>query len=184
MEFSGYVINEFQFHTQAYAIDKATQYSGVSQVSHTRQIASAKDKNPIYGDESFYGVIDEIWKLDYHMFNLPAFKCYWFDSNSGVKVDDMGFTLINTNRLGHKYDPFILASQFKQVFYTTDQLDENWVVVSMMPKGMYKSDLNNETDDHMQFESPVDAQASLFIDGGDNDDFLYTRPDAKGIWVE
>ncbi|KAJ0077590.1 hypothetical protein Patl1_35363 [Pistacia atlantica] len=49
---------------------------------------------------------------------------------------------------------------------------------------MYKSDLNNEIDDHMQFESPVDAQAYLFIDGGDNDDFLYTRPNAKGIWKQ
>ncbi|KAJ0092551.1 hypothetical protein Patl1_26119 [Pistacia atlantica] len=39
------------------------------------QIASAKDKNPIYGDVSFYGVIDEIWELDYHMFNQPVFKC-------------------------------------------------------------------------------------------------------------
>ncbi|KAJ0103117.1 hypothetical protein Patl1_05271 [Pistacia atlantica] len=54
------------------------------------------------------------------MFNLPIFKCDWFDSNGGVKVDDLGFTLINTNRLVHKSDPFILASQAKQVFYTTN----------------------------------------------------------------
>ncbi|KAJ0046827.1 hypothetical protein Pint_05167 [Pistacia integerrima] len=117
------------------------------------------------------------------MFNLLVFKCDGFDSNGGVKVDDLGFTLVNTNRLGHKSDPFILASQAKHVFYTTEQLDENWVVV-MMPKRMYKSDLNNEIDDYIQFESPVDAQASLFVNGGDNDDFLYTRQDAEGIWVE
>ncbi|KAJ0096178.1 hypothetical protein Patl1_15856 [Pistacia atlantica] len=108
----------------------------------------------------------------------------WFDSNGGVKVDDLGFTLVNTNRLCHKSDLFILASQAKQVFYIVDQLDENWVAVFVMPKRVYKLNLNNEIDDHMQFESPVDAQAFLFIDGGDNDDFLYTCSDAEGIWIE
>ncbi|KAJ0038361.1 hypothetical protein Pint_22698 [Pistacia integerrima] len=116
MKFLSYVINEFQFHTRACDIDRVTQCIGVSLVAHTMQIASVKDKNPIYGDVSFYEVIDEIWELDYHMFNFPVFECDWFDRNGGVKVDDLGFTLVNTNRLCHKSDPFLLASQAKTSF--------------------------------------------------------------------
>ncbi|KAJ0025456.1 hypothetical protein Pint_08193 [Pistacia integerrima] len=114
---------------------------------------------------------------------MSVFKCDWFNSNGGVKVDDLGFTLVNINRLGHRFDPFILTFQAKQVFYTLDQLDENWVVVSMMPKRIYRSKLNNEFENHMQFDSLVDAQASLFINGGDNDDFFVYTPNAKDIWV-
>ncbi|KAL8541459.1 hypothetical protein ACS0TY_002649 [Phlomoides rotata] len=42
---------------------------------------------------TFYGVIDEIWELDYYNFRIPIFKCIWVDNNNGIKVDDLGFTL-------------------------------------------------------------------------------------------
>ncbi len=81
------------------------------------QVASARDQNPIVGDLSFYGVIEEIWLLDYTAFKVLVFKCNWVNSNGGVKVDELGFILVDLERKGHKDDPFILASQAKQVFY-------------------------------------------------------------------
>ena len=81
---------------------------------------------------SYYGVLNEIWDIDYHMFIIPLFKCDWVQNNGGVKIDEFGFTLVDLNRLGHKSDPFILASQATQVFYVTDQLDKRWSVVSHM----------------------------------------------------
>lgn len=87
------------------------------------QISTAKDKHPIIGNVVFYGVITEIWELDYCKFKIPMFKCDWVDSRNGVKVDELGFTLVDLNRIGHTSDPFILASQAKQVFYVQDQLD-------------------------------------------------------------
>ena len=77
----------------------------------------------------YYGVINEIWTLDYHMFNIPVFKCDWVDSNGGVKVDELGVTLVNLNRVGHKSDSFVLATQVKQVFFVPDQVDERWSIV-------------------------------------------------------
>ncbi|KAL8539307.1 hypothetical protein ACS0TY_001075 [Phlomoides rotata] len=61
------------------------------------QVASVKDKNHIVSDMTFYGVIDEIWELDY--FRIPIFKCIWVDNKSGINVDDLGFTLVNLNKI-------------------------------------------------------------------------------------
>lgn len=49
------------------------------------KVASAKDKNPIVSDMVFYGVIEEIWELDYHKFQILMFKCNWVENNSGIK---------------------------------------------------------------------------------------------------
>lgn len=74
------------------------------------QVTGYKDKNPLFTDMCYYGVITEIWQLDYHMFKIPVFKCDWVDINKGIKVDDLGFTLVELSRIGHKNDSFILAS--------------------------------------------------------------------------
>ncbi|RVX18196.1 hypothetical protein CK203_004041 [Vitis vinifera] len=45
---------------------------------------------------------------------------------SGIKVDEFGLTLVDFTKMAHKSNPFILASQAKQVFYVQDQLDPRW----------------------------------------------------------
>ncbi|RVW20636.1 hypothetical protein CK203_109088 [Vitis vinifera] len=55
------------------------------------------------------------------MFRIPVFKCDWVDNRNGIKADDLGFTLVDFNKTAHKSNPFILASQAKQVFYVQDQ---------------------------------------------------------------
>ncbi|PKA66222.1 hypothetical protein AXF42_Ash006919 [Apostasia shenzhenica] len=84
------------------------------------QISSAKDKNPHMSDLCYFGVIEEIWELDYIVFCIPLFKCLWVDSNGESKIDEMGFILVNFNQISHKDDCFILANQAKQVFYVED----------------------------------------------------------------
>jgi len=41
----------------------------------------------------YFGVIEEIWKLDYGEFRVPVFKCQWVNENIGVHKK-MGFTLV------------------------------------------------------------------------------------------
>ncbi|KAK3193869.1 hypothetical protein Dsin_025179 [Dipteronia sinensis] len=96
---SGYDINNYRYHI--YDRDNAlvSQNSKVTIVATAMQIASAKDKNSVFGEMSFYGVIKEIWELDYHMFKIPVFKCDWVESNGGIKVDDLGYTLVDLNRV-------------------------------------------------------------------------------------
>ena len=72
------------FTHRVFRLSRTNQNSGVSIVASTMQIASAKDKNPVLSDMCFYGVVTEIWDLDYNMFNICVFKCDWVDSRKMV----------------------------------------------------------------------------------------------------
>ena len=74
------------------------------------QIVVAKDKNPIFYELCFYGVITEIWDLDYTIFRIQVFKCDWIDNKNGIRVDDFGLTLADFSKMAHKSNLFILAS--------------------------------------------------------------------------
>lgn len=110
-----------------------TQNYGVSVVASIMQIASAKDKNPIFGELCFYRVIIKIWGLDYTMFRILVFKCDWVDNNDDIKVDELGFTLVDWTKVANKLDSFILASQAKQVLYVKDQIHPRWSIVLSIP---------------------------------------------------
>jgi hypothetical protein len=145
------------------------------------QIASAKDSNPVYGAVTYFGRIKEIWDLDYRIFKVPVFMCDWVDSR-GVKRDDLGFTVVNFDRLGHQSERFILASQAKQVFYVQDQQDRNLFVVGFTPHKMYKYGDCGETDDMWEFDATIDiTQDSALVDL--DDDFNCMRSDDEGILV-
>ncbi|RDX85948.1 hypothetical protein CR513_32770, partial [Mucuna pruriens] len=50
-------------------------------------------------------------------------------SNIGVQLDELGFTLVNLDKVGYKEGPFIKASQAKQLFYANDPSKKEWSVV-------------------------------------------------------
>ena len=81
---------------------RVTQNSRVSIVASTMQIASAKDQKLVFGKLCFYGIINKIWDLDYTMFRIPVFKCDWVDNKNDIKVYDLGFTLVDFNKIAHK----------------------------------------------------------------------------------
>jgi len=58
-----------------------------------------------------------------------VFKCKWVDSNTGVRTDDVGFTLVDLKKLAYHNDPFIMVEQAKHVFYVQDPCNERWCVV-------------------------------------------------------
>ena len=68
------------------------------------------------------------------MFNIYVFKCDWVYRKNDVKVDELGFTLVDLSKIGHKSDHFILATQSQQVFYVEDQVDPRWSIVLSRPK--------------------------------------------------
>ncbi|KAL0534262.1 hypothetical protein IC582_028551 [Cucumis melo] len=129
--YTSYVMNGIRYNTEHRDGVRNVQNSGVCLVANTMQISSAKDKHPIVTNMSFYGVIQEIWELNYINFKIIMFKCNWVDSVSGARTDELGFTLVNLKRIGHKTDSFILASQAKQVFFLEDPSDSQWHVVLM-----------------------------------------------------
>ena len=151
------------------------------------QIASGKNKNPVLGDMCFYGVVTDIWDLDYNMFNICVFKCDWVDSTNGVKVDELGFTLVDRSKIGHKLDPFILATQAKQVFYVEDQVDPRWSIALSRQK---MEDFDIEGDDNMTdscMEHNPFANGMPNIDSFDeveDCDEICMRTDCEGTWIE
>ena len=126
------------YHTKEHDDLRAIQNSGVSIVATTMQIASAKDKNPVFGELCFYGVITEIWDLDYTMFRIPIFKCDWVDNKNGIRVDDLGFTLVDFSKMAHKSDPFILASQAKFSMYKMNLIQDGQLFYQLLNKTSWK----------------------------------------------
>ncbi|XP_004292347.1 PREDICTED: uncharacterized protein LOC101299550 [Fragaria vesca subsp. vesca] len=102
--------------------------NGVYLVADTPQVGSARDKRMIRDEMSFYGVIAEIWELDYEKFRIPIFKCDWVDNGRGVVVDELGFTLANLNKKGHFNDTFVLGKCVEKIFYIQDPADPQWVM--------------------------------------------------------
>ena len=110
---SGYDINHFCFYTKLQDNKSTVQNSGVMIVAEAMHFSSSKDKHPVMASLSYYGVIEDIWEVDYTKFRVPVFKCKWVDSNSGIKIDELGFTLVNLSKLGYKDEPFIMETQAK-----------------------------------------------------------------------
>ena len=146
MSYSGFVINGLRFHTKD--AEKSRQNSGVSLEATTICRASAKDNTQVIGQVTYYGVLREIIVLDYHTFQLPIFRCDWANIVNGVRDDD-GFILVNLHEGQSQFekDPFILASQANQVFYSRETNSSNWYVVLKAPsRGFQDLQLYDESD--------------------------------------
>ncbi|XP_062029071.1 uncharacterized protein LOC133745094 [Rosa rugosa] len=186
--FSGYQVNGVDFNTKERDNVRSVQNSGVFLVADAMQVSSAKDKNPKTNDMDFYGVIQQIWEVDYYKFRVPLFKCDWVENVRGIKVDELGFTLVNLNRKGHLNDAFVLASHVKQIFYIEDPLDPQWSVVVRVPDRDYQgTDSDEELEDIEVEQQPFEATMPSIetfdnIDGDQHSNYM--RPGDEAIWVE
>ncbi|CAL9018693.1 unnamed protein product [Prunus brigantina] len=142
--YRSYLINGVKFNTKAQDDVRTVQNSGVYLLAHTMQVASAKDKNLIVSNMGFYSVIQEIWDLDYQKFRIPVLRCDWIDNTSGLVVDELGFTLVDLSKIGHRNDKFVMASQVKQVFYVDDPMHRGWSVVLSMPNREYNDVIGDD----------------------------------------
>ncbi|TYK28559.1 uncharacterized protein E5676_scaffold629G002060 [Cucumis melo var. makuwa] len=139
---------------------------------------TTQDRNVIFrlsdGDGSpkidvviYYGVLTEIILLDYYVYRLPMFKCDWAKIHNGVKVDD-GFTLVNLHQNQSQFssEPYILASQAKQVFYARENDNSPWyIVLKAPPRGFHELDKYDENVD----TSFVGDGSSLALDDIDDE---------------
>ncbi|CAL9029556.1 unnamed protein product [Prunus brigantina] len=142
--YRSYLINGVKFNTKAQDDVRTVQNSGVYLLAHTMQVTSAKDKNHIVSNMGFYGVIQEIWDLDYQKFRILVLRCDWIDNTSGLVVDELGFTLVDLSKIGHRNDQFVTASQVKQVFYVDDPMHRGWSIVLSMPNREYNDVIGDD----------------------------------------
>ncbi|KAI5344937.1 hypothetical protein L3X38_012814 [Prunus dulcis] len=185
--YRSYLIKGIKFNIKAQDDVRTTQNSGVYLLAHTMQVASAKDKNPILSNMGFYGVIQEIWDLDYQKFTIPVFRCDWIDS-SGLVVDELGFTLVDLSKIGHRNNQFVLASQVKQIFFVDDPMHRGWSVVLSMPNREYNDVIGDEVLGDVIIECEPFTRGMPNIDtfdelvgelGGQN-----IRGGCEDIWIE
>ena len=112
----GYDINHYSFYTKSQDDKSSVQNSGVTVDGQSDHFCSASDNNLIQACMPYYRVMEDIWEFDYSQFRVPLFKCQWVNGNTGVRQDQMGFTLVDLQRVGYEDDPFIMAVQAQQVF--------------------------------------------------------------------
>eukprot|EP00256_Glycine_max_P069195 XP_025983790.1 uncharacterized protein LOC100791086 [Glycine max] len=70
----GYDINNYSFYTKSQDDKSSVQNSGVLVEAHSEHFSRASDNNPIEASMPYFGVIEEIWELDYNQFRVPVFK--------------------------------------------------------------------------------------------------------------
>ncbi|KAL6221919.1 hypothetical protein ACLB2K_005311 [Fragaria x ananassa] len=179
-KFSSYIVDGVQFYTKLLDDVRACQNSGVYLEADTMVVASARDKNPKVCKLSFYGVVDEIWEMDYTRFMFPLFKCDWAESSKGIKVDDLGFTLVNLNRKGHLKDKFAIATSVHQIFYVQDPIDPMWSVALRGPQRDYDDLVYGEEagDTPCDHQSCTDRMPS--VESGEGE-IGYVRAENEGI---
>lgn len=184
--YEGYDINGFSFSTCRQDEKSVQQNSGVVVVASSTEYSSAKDTRPIDAKQSYYGVIQEIWELDYVDFTIPLFRCTWADNRRGQKRDELfGFTLVDSSRYTDSEEPFILASQAKQIFYIKDNIDPQWrVVVQGKRKIVGVEDVVDEEEyDKLDDTPPLSIGVQPLQEGEDVvDDEEYDRE--EGIEVD
>uniref|UniRef100_A0A803N0V5 Transposase-associated domain-containing protein n=1 Tax=Chenopodium quinoa TaxID=63459 RepID=A0A803N0V5_CHEQI len=180
LSYSSYQINGYTFYTKDRDKETTMQNSGVSVLAQAMHISSGKDKNPIYADMTYYGIINDIWELDYRTFQVPIFSCNWVDHNNGVHFENPGFTIVDLTKVGYKEEPFIFASQAKQVFYVTDPANKRrHVVLSSNKRNVFG---DQDIDD---MEDPSFSLQSHSFSNNVVENEAYTRVDhGEGIWVE
>ena len=77
---SGYKVNGFDFHTKTYGIGKRTTNTGV--------FVEGDCYNEV--GHAFYGELEEIIELSYkgaYGGQINLFRCRWFDTEKGIRVD-------------------------------------------------------------------------------------------------
>ena len=107
---NGCNINGFKFYTHEYGYHKIIMNSSVC----------IKDSWWKRLESDYYGILEEVIKLSYIRGNsVILFKCQWFDNNNGMKIDPRhGITKIKYGSKAYFDEPFVLAQQASQVYYT------------------------------------------------------------------
>ncbi|KAK6782082.1 hypothetical protein RDI58_019878 [Solanum bulbocastanum] len=88
---------------------------------------------------------------------LVLFHCNLFDvfdEGKGVKKDEYDFVSVNPDRFLKTNEPFVLADQASQVFYTNDNSYKGWqVVTKTQPRDSYEI-VEQMDDDIVELGSP------------------------------
>jgi len=109
-------MNNYNFHAYKYGQNKSIANYGMS----------VKGIDGI----DYYDILREVIELEYkarsYFYRMVLFKCGSFDSMKGVNTHEQ-YKLVDINHTKKypKYDPFVLASQVMQVYFTPHPSTKN-----------------------------------------------------------
>ncbi|GJR11974.1 hypothetical protein Tco_0794626 [Tanacetum coccineum] len=185
--YQGYEIIGFTFYTKEQDEKSTTQNSEVIVITSTMEFdRMTHDARSMIAKMSYYGVIQEIWELDYHSITIPLFKCKWVTNNQqGVNVDEEGFTLVDLSTNGYTSDPFVLAKLATQVFFVKDPSKPRWYVVLDGKRRILGVDNVVNEDEYNQFDElpPFSFGVSLLDDNIISDTYLRCGHEER-LWVD
>jgi len=127
------------------------------------------------GEDDFYGIIQHIYELEYNSSSSPkrvvVFYCDWFDpSRRGTIVDlKYGMVEIQMDKRYLPFDPFILASNVRQVYYvpypTSRKDKQGWcVAIKTKPRGRIKA-IDMEDDVPYQIDEVSHLNEVIEVEG-------------------
>ncbi|KAJ9560349.1 hypothetical protein OSB04_005509 [Centaurea solstitialis] len=183
--YQGYDINGYTFYTKRQDDKSTLQNSGVTLIATTTEYdRTNNDARSRIAKNSYYGVIEEIWELDYNFFSIPLFKCKWVENQKGVKVDGDGFTMVDLSRHGYLSEPFILAKQASQVFFVEDPKDSRWHIVLHGKRHIVGVENVVDEEEYDHFDELPPFSVGISSTNVDIDDTTYLRADHnEGSWV-
>ncbi|GLU21419.1 hypothetical protein SLE2022_375610 [Rubroshorea leprosula] len=169
--YNGFYVNGFRFLTEEFTSNRKIYNCGVCVKGTT--INSADETN-------YYGVLKEVIELLYyehsgHQETIILFNCDWYDTNRGIRVNvEHGIVDVNPRFKLSTGEPFCLASQAQQVYYTpypaaTDRITRGWLVACKIKSRHLietsSTSSSGEVDDIFQDDDPSIMQgSSLAID--------------------
>ncbi|KAI3451662.1 hypothetical protein Pfo_008327 [Paulownia fortunei] len=106
----------------------------------------------------FFGVLKDVVLIFYTFrYKVYLFWCDWFQCNpKKIIVQEFGLTCIDTSKTWYEDDPFILATQTRQVYYLDDiKHGERWKVVQKVQhREIYEIiEKEDENSEEHEFES-------------------------------
>ena len=185
--YQSYDINGYTFYTQNQDRKSTLQNSGVTLIAMSTEYSSANHEGRSrIAKDSYYGVIQEIWELNYDSSVIVrVFKCKWVDNRRGVKVDEDGFTLVNLSTNGYVSEPFILAKQANQVFFVEDPMDTRWHIVLHGKRRILGVENVVDEEEYNQFDDLPPFSIGIPSMNVDINDAAYLRLDHnEGSYVE
>ncbi|KAK3027806.1 hypothetical protein RJ639_041974 [Escallonia herrerae] len=180
-KYKGFIINGFRFHIKELERNRKTQNSGLVVNVMTPSFSNARDDNPIIGDLTYYGALEEIIELQYSgSKRVVLFRSNWVSKGSRKKEDENGFTLLNFKRLTSHKELFVLASQVQQVFYIEDVGGWHVVIKTTARDAFDMNAIASEDDVETYLQSePCNAQ-----EHDRDDDVSWVREGVQGTIID
>jgi hypothetical protein len=132
-----YEVNGYRFRSEKYEKSR-----GNLTTTNTGVLAVGDDDGS-NKELEYYGIIKDIIELKFDGgsdFSLVLFECHWFHPTNGVRhLDRLGLVEVAHESCNPANEPFVLASQVKQVYYlpypckSDPNLNGWWVAYKVSP---------------------------------------------------